>query len=425
MVAMMFIIFLVLAAMNLPIAYALGFATFIPILVTGEVPMVAASMGFTQAVDSFPFLAVPFFILSGNIMLHAGLSKRLVQLASSLVGRVYGGLAIVTIIACTFFGALSGSGPATLAAIGGIMIPYMLEEGYDKAFTTALISTAACLGLFIPPSIAMVTYGVTTAQSIGDLFVAGVGPGILTAVALSVYSYFYSKKHGYIGKEKFSISNVLHNLKHAVLPLMMPVIILGGIYGGLFTPTEAAAVSVFYALLVGLVLTRELKLSQIPKILQESAVTSGMVMFLVAMASAFGRILTMKRLPAHLVNAVTEMDLSPMMFLLILNVAMLIIGTFMELNATLLILGAILAPVARALNIDLVHFGVIMVVNMTFGLITPPLGIHLFLGCGISGIKFDELLPKIWPFILIAIGIILLVTYFPFISMFLVGVVRG
>jgi C4-dicarboxylate transporter DctM subunit len=349
----------------------------------------------------------------------------LVKFASSLVGRVYGGLAIVAIIACTFFGALSGSGPATLAAIGSIMIPYMLEEGYDRAFTTALIATAACIGLFIPPSIAMVTYGVTTGQSIGDLFVAGIGPGILTAVALSVVSYFYSKKHGYIGKEKFSVKNVLRNLKHAVLPLMMPVIILGGIYGGIFTPTEAAAVSVFYALLVGLVLTRELKMSEIPKILQESAVTSGMVMFLVAMASAFGRILTMKRLPAHLVNAVTEMDLSPIMFLLILNLAMLVIGTFMELNATLLILGAILAPVAKALNIDLVHFGVIMVVNMTFGLITPPLGIHLFLGCGISGIKFDELLPKIWPFIFTAIGIILLVTYFPPISMFLVGVMRG
>jgi C4-dicarboxylate transporter DctM subunit len=419
----MFILFFLLAFINVPIAFTLGFAVIVPLMITKTFPLVTVSMAMTQAIDSFPFMAIPFFILAGNLMDRGGISERLVKFADSLVGSVYGGLAIVTIIACTFFGAISGSGPATVASIGGIMIPFMVKEGYDAGFAAAIAAAAGCLGLFIPPSIAMITYGVTTGQSIGDLFIGGVGPGIMTAIGLSIVAYLISKKRGYKGHAEFSMKRVMTTLKNAFYPLFMPVIILGGIYGGIFTPTEAAAVAVFYALLVGFFLTRELKLKDIPVILKNTAVTTAMVMMIIATATAFGRILTLAQLPAMLVRIVTENNVGPIMFLLIINIAMLIIGTFMELNATILILAPILVPIAQKLGVDLVHLGIIMVVNMTFGLLTPPLGTHLFMGCGIAKIKFDSILREIWPMILVAVVVILLVTYIPETSMVLIKLI--
>jgi C4-dicarboxylate transporter DctM subunit len=281
-------------------------------------------------------------------------------------------------------------------------------------------ASAGCLGLFIPPSIAMITYGVTTGQSIGALFIGGVGPGIITAVGLCLASYWISKKRGYKGNMPFSMKNVIATGKDAVYPLLMPVIILGGIYGGIFTPTEAAAVAVFYSVIVGFFFTRELKLEDLPKILTGSAVTTAMVMLIIATASAFGRLLTLLELPAALVNFVVENNVNAMMFLLIINIAMLIIGTFMELNATILILAPILFPIAKALGIDPVHLGIIMVVNMTFGLLTPPLGVHLFVACGIAKVKFDVICREIYPFLLVAISVIFIVSYFPQTAMWLV-----
>ena len=250
-IIMMFVLFFFLAFLNVPIAFTLGFSAIIPLLITEEFPLVAVTMAMTQAIDSFPFMAIPFFILAGTLMDKGGISERLVRFANSMVGSVHGGLAIVTVVACTFFGAISGSGPATVAAIGGIMIPFMVREGYGAGFASAVAASAGCLGLFIPPSIAMITYGVTTGQSIGALFIGGVGPGIITALGLCIVSYWISKKRGYKGNMPFSMKNVIATGKNAVYPLLMPVIILGGIYGGIFTPTEAAAVAVFYAVIVG------------------------------------------------------------------------------------------------------------------------------------------------------------------------------
>jgi C4-dicarboxylate transporter DctM subunit len=382
-------------------------------------------MSMTNTLDSFPFLAIPFFVLAGALMDKAGISERLVKFANSLVGSVYGGLAIVTVIACTFFGAISGSGPATVAAIGGITIPYMVRQGYDKAFAAAIAAAAGCLGLFIPPSIAMITYGVSTGQSIGDLFIGGVGPGLVTAVLLAITSYVICKKRKYCGTESFSISNVIATGKDAFYPLFMPVIILGGIYGGIFTPTEAAAVAVFYAVIVGLFFTKELKWSDFPEVLLGSAVTTSMILIINATASAFGRLLTLEQLPRVMVDFVTANDIGQVLFLLIINVAMLIIGTFMELNAAILILSPILVPIAQTLGIDLIHLGIIIVVNMTFGLLTPPLGIHLFMSCGLAKIKFSEIVREIWPFIGVAVIVILITTYIPATGMWLVHVVSG
>jgi C4-dicarboxylate transporter DctM subunit len=417
---MMFVLFFLLAFLNVPIAFTLGFSAIIPLLITEEFPLVAVTMAMTQAIDSFPFMAIPFFILAGNLMDKGGISQRLVSFANSLVGSVHGGLAIVTIVACTFFGAISGSGPATVAAIGGIMIPFMVKEGYGAGFASAVAASAGCLGLFIPPSIAMITYGVTTGQSIGALFIGGVGPGLITAAGLCLVSYWISKKRGYKGNMPFSLKNVIATGKNAVYPLMMPVIILGGIYGGVFTPTEAAAVAVFYAVIVGFFFTRELKICDLPAILTGSAVTTAMVMLIIATASAFGRLLTLLQFPAALVNFVVENNVNAMMFLFIINVAMLIIGTFMELNATILILAPILLPIAKTLGIDPVHLGIIMVVNMTFGLLTPPLGVHLFVSCGIAKIKFDVICREVYPFLLVAVAVIFVVTYIPQTAMWLV-----
>lgn len=419
-IIMMFVLFFFLAFLNVPIAFTLGFSAIIPLLITEEFPLVAVTMAMTQAIDSFPFMAIPFFILAGNLMDKGGISERLVRFANSMVGSVHGGLAIVTVVACTFFGAISGSGPATVAAIGGIMIPFMVREGYGAGFASAVAASAGCLGLFIPPSIAMITYGVTTGQSIGALFIGGVGPGIITALGLCLVSYWISKKRGYKGNMPFSMKNVIATGKNAVYPLLMPVIILGGIYGGIFTPTEAAAVAVFYAVIVGFFFTRELKLADLPSILTGSAVTTAMVMLIIATASAFGRLLTLLELPAALVNFVVENNVNAMMFLLIINIAMLIIGTFMELNATILILAPILFPIAKTLGIDPVHLGIIMVVNMTFGLLTPPLGVHLFVSCGIAKIKFDVICREVYPFLLVAVSVIFIVSYFPQTAMWLV-----
>lgn len=419
-IIMMFVLFFLLAFLNVPIAFTLGLATIIPLLLTEEFPLTVFTMAMTQTLDSFPFMAIPFFILAGNLMDKAGISERLVTFANSLVGSVHGGLAIVTIVACTLFGAISGSGPATVAAIGGIMIPYMVKEGYSAAFAAAVAASAGCLGLFIPPSIPMITYGVTTGQSIGALFIGGVGPGLVSAALMAIVSFWISKKRGYKGNEPFALVKVKATAKNAVYPLLMPVIILGGIYGGIFTPTESAAVAVFYAAVVGFFLTRELKLKDMVGVLSSSAVTTAMVMLIVATATGFGRILTLLHLPAEMVNLVVENNVGPVMFLLIINVTMLIIGTFMELNATILILAPILLPIATALKIDPVLLGVIMVVNMTFGLLTPPLGVHLFMGCGIANIKFDAICKEIVPFLVIAVIVILIVTYVPDVTMFLV-----
>jgi C4-dicarboxylate transporter DctM subunit len=419
-IIMMFVLFFLLAFMNVPIAFTLGFAAIVPLLITEEFPLVSVTMAMTQSIDSFPFMAIPFFILAGNLMDKGGISERLVRFANSMVGSVHGGLAIVTVVACTFFGAISGSGPATVAAIGGIMVPYMIKEGYGAGFAAAIAASAGCLGLFIPPSIAMITYGVTTGQSIGALFIGGVGPGLITAFGLCLVSYVISKKRGYKGNMPFSMKNVKATGKNAMYPLLMPVIILGGIYGGIFTPTEAAAVAVFYAVIVGFFFTRELKLGDLPQILTGSAVTTAMVMLIIATASAFGRLLTLLELPAALVNLVIENNVSAMMFLLVINIVMLIAGTFMELNATILILAPILLPISKTLGIDPVHLGIIMVVNMTFGLLTPPLGVHLFVACGIAKIKFDVICREILPFLLLAVVVIFIVTYIPQTGMWLV-----
>lgn len=424
MLANMFIFFVLFILIGIPIGYVLGLAPVVGMILSGNYPISFSSMTIVQSLNSFSFLAIPFFILAGALMDSGGLSRRLVDFVSSLVGSLPGGLAVISILSATLFGAISGSGPATVAAIGGVMVPYMIKEGYGKGFTAAVIAAAGCIGLFIPPSIAFITYGVAAGESIAELFLSGVVPGLLTSLGLCIVSVYISKKRGYASSQKFSIERVKSTLKEAIWPLLMPIIILGGIYSGVFTPTESAAVACVYALLVGLLVTKELKVKDLYRILKESVVTTSTVMIIIATAGLFGRLLTLERLPFILVDWIQKSNLSPFMFLLLINIAMLILGTFMELNASILILTPVLLPIAKAMGLDLIHLGAIIVVNMTFGLLTPPLGIHLFLGANLAGIKLEDVAKEILPFIGVAIAVILITTYLPSLSMLLVNLIR-
>lgn len=424
MLANLFIGFGAFIIMGVPIAIVLGLTSVVGMLISGQYPLSFASMTVVQSLDSFSWLAIPFFILSGALMDRGGISRRLINFVSALVGRIPGGLAVVTIVSSMFFGAISGSGPATVAAIGGIMVPYMVKAGYGKGFSAAVAAAAGCIGLFIPPSIPMITYAVAAGQSIGEMFIGGVVPGILTTIGLSIISIYISKKRGYTATEEFSWGRVRASLKDAIWPLIMPVIILGGIYSGVFTPTESAAVACLYAVLVGFFVTRELKIKDFPEIFKESAVTTSTIMLIIATAGLFGRLLTLERLPFVLVEMVQKADMSKFMFLLTINIAMLILGTFMELNASILILTPVLLPLASAFGINPVHLGVIVVVNMTFGLLTPPLGVHLFVGSSIANIKIEKVIKEIMPYLLVGIIIIIITTYWPQLSVGLVQLVK-
>ena len=415
----MFVLFFILALLGFPIAFSIGIAATVPLIITNALTLNTSGSWMLQGINSFTLLACPFFILAGNLMEGGGISKRLVDVASTLVGSIPGGLGIVAAVACVFFGAISGSGPATLAAIGGIMIPAMVAKGYSPAWSAALCATAGCIGIFIPPSVAMINYGVIAGASIAKMLLSGVGPGLLTALALCILSYVQGKHRGYGGGEKFSFHRFLASLKEGIWPLLMPIIILGGIYGGIFTPTEAAAVACAYAFLVGVFITKELTWKRLCDVMIRSASTSATIMFIIAAASAFGKLLTVAQLPAALVNFILTHNISKGFFLLIVIIILLIAGTFMDQISTVLILTPMLLPIAQELGVDTVQFGALMVVNITFGLLTPPLGVHLFMACGIAKIKFSEILKEMIPFLVACLIVILLTTYVPAVSLFL------
>jgi C4-dicarboxylate transporter DctM subunit len=417
----MFVIFFTLAFLGLPLSFVLGLAATVPMIITGSFDTAVSGSWMMQGINSFPLLACPFFILGGNLMAGGGISKRLVGVASALVGNIPGGLGMVAVIGCVFFGAISGSGPATLAAIGGIMIPVMISSGYAPAFAAALCASSGCIGIFIPPSVAMINYGVLSGQSIAEMFLSGVGPGLLSGLAFCVVSFIVGKRRGYVGTgEGFSIKRFIYSLKEGIWPLLMPIIILGGIYGGVFTPTEAAAVACVYAFVVGMFVTKELTFKMLGDILSQSAVTAAMVMFIIAVATAFGRLLTIGQLPAALVSFIQGAHVGQFGFLMFVTIILIIAGTFMDQIGTVSILTPMLLPIATTLGINPVHFGALMVVNITFGLLTPPLGVHLFMGCGIAKVTLTEILKEMGPFLVACLIVILMVTYIPWFSLFLI-----
>lgn len=411
--AVLFISFFILLLLNVPIFASIGLSVMAYIFVSGGITWNMVGTTMFTACDSFPLMAIPLFILAGALMESGGLSKRLIGFADSLVGHLPGGLTIVTVLSCMFFGAISGSAAATVATIGVIMVPAMIERGYDKGFSYALIATAGCLGVIIPPSITMVTYGVATNASIPTLFMGGFGPGLLVGGCLIAYSVFYSIRHGYTGSgQKFSIRRVGREFVNAIGALMVPIIILGGIYGGYFTPTEAAVVAVFYGLIAGLFFYRELTFKKILDSLVSSAVTTGTIMLIVGAATVLARVLTLEQIPMAISNFITGMTDNKYVVLLIINIVLLIVGCVMDSTPAILILAPILYPIAAVYGVDKIHFGLIMTLNVCIGFMTPPVGLNLFVACSIGDIKFSRLVKNIWPFLIVMLVALLVTTYF-------------
>ncbi|MDD4586464.1 MAG: TRAP transporter large permease [Aminobacterium colombiense] len=416
MTAVLFASLFLFFVINVPIAIAIGLASVAAILFSGSIPPIVVVQKMFTAADSFPLMAVPFFILAGSLMEFGGISRRLVEFANSIVGRFSGGLAFVAIMASMFFGAISGAAVATVAAIGTILIPAMVRRGYDKPFATAVQATAGTLGVMIPPSIPMIIYGVLTGVSIGALFMGGILPGILVGLSLMFVAWLISRKKGYRGDEKSSLNRIWQTFKQAILALLMPVIILGGIYGGVFTPTEAAVVAVVYGFVVGFFIYRELNLSQLKDILVTTVVGTSMIMFIIATSSVFSWILTAEQIPQVVANAILSISKNPIIILALINLLLLFLGTFMETVAAIIILVPVLLPVITQIGVDPLHFGIVLVVNLAIGMVTPPLGVCLFIGCSIADITLEDITRAVWPFILIMIADVLLLTYLPWIS---------
>lgn len=413
-----FLAIMVLFFINVPIAIALGVSASFVFMIEDSVPLVAIIQRMFNSVDSFPLLAIPFFILAGKLMETGGISKRLIHLAEVMVGRLRGGLAIVSVVSCAFFAAISGSAVATTAAVGALLIPVMVKKGYDRNFATAIQATGGTIGIMIPPSVPLILFGVAAGVSISDLFIAGIIPGLFVVVTLIIFVYIVSLMKGYGGGESHTFMEFMIAFKDAFLALLMPVIILGGIYGGIFTPTEAAVVAVVYGLIVGLFIYREISWKQLIETLHSAVTISAVIMFIIAGASAFGYYLTRQRIPAQLTEAMLGFTDNWIVALLLINLLLLIVGVFLETAAAIIILTPILVPIAEALGIDLVHFGIIMIVNLAIGFITPPVGLNLFVAAKIGNTKLEGLLRAIVPFIIIMIVNVLIISYVPILSLF-------
>lgn len=414
-----FALLFLLILFEFPIAWSLAI-TGTAYMIYSNLPLSIIPQTMYSAVDSFALIAVPLFIASGNVMVRGGLSKRIVNVANALVGHIYGGFASTGALACAFFGAISGSANATAAAIGGITIPSMVERGYKKAWSTAFIACAAIVGVLIPPSIPFILYGASAGVSIGRLFVGGIIPGLIIASALCLYAYFYARKTGE-GKEhrKFSFKQFMTSMKEGIWALGMPVIILGGVFSGIFTPSEAAGVGLLYGIIISVFIYKELKLKDLPLILGDSMIITATIMLIIMGASMFGWVLTAEQLPQSLVNAMVGITQNPILIMLILNVVFLILGTFFETCAAIVMMTPIVLPLVQAVGIDPLYFGVVMITNLAIGMVTPPLGVVLFVSCGISSIKPNETFRHLFPMLGILIGVLLLITLIPNITTYL------
>ena len=410
-------------AFSISIAVAIGGSAMLGIALFDPSKLVLAPKEMFSAIDKFPLAAVPFFILAGNLMETGGISRRLVEFAKSLVGGVQGGLPMTCVLTCMIFAAVSGSSVATTFAIGAILIPALIKHGYPREYAAALQATSAELGVIIPPSIPMILFGVSAEVSIGELFIAGFGPGLLIGGALMLFVHLWCRWKGWgkcDGDGRLPVGRATLN---ATWALLMPVIILGGIYGGVFTPTEAAVVAVFYALTVGLFVHRELHLRDLVLVLRKSLISSAVIMFIIANAGLFAYLITRAGLPDAIGTWLTDILTSPAWFLLGVNLALFVIGMFIETSAAIIVLAPILVPVARHFGIDPVHFGTIMVVNLALGMITPPFGVNLFAACTVARISLDRIVGHLLPFVGVIIGCLMLVTYVPSISLTLRDIV--
>ncbi|MBE1555535.1 TRAP transporter large permease [Sporosarcina limicola] len=424
MLLVFFISLFVLIFLGVPIAFSLGLSTVLGVLMHETLPLEIIPQRIFVSLNSFPLMAIPFFILAGNLMGAGGISKRLVTFASSLVGHFTGGLAMVAIVTSMFFAAISGSGAATTAAIGSILIPAMVARGYHVEYAAANQAVAGALGIIIPPSIAMILYGVAAEVSIGDLFVAGILPGLLITFSLLVSALIIAKRRGYVGEERKSVPEVFDAFKKAILAILMPIIVLGGIYSGIFTPTEASVVAVVYSFVVGFVIYREISFPELVEALKGSAISSSIIMIVIGTAGLFGFYIGITGVPDMIYNAISEVITNKYTFLIVVNIILFLAGMFLDGGAAILIFVPLLLGTAVSLGIDPVHFGVIMVCNLAVGLVTPPVGIDLFVVSQLTKLSIVRIAKAVIPLVLIFILDVIIITFVPQLSTWLPSLLK-
>ncbi|MDP2094167.1 MAG: TRAP transporter large permease subunit [Hydrogenophaga sp.] len=415
--AVLFLLLFALMFIGMPVAVALGLSSLLTILFFAQDSLASLSLKMFETSEHYTLLAIPFFILGGAFLTTGGVAKRMIRFANACVGHLRGGLAMASVMACMLFAAVSGSSPATVVAVGSIVIAGMVKAGYPQPFAAGVICNAGTLGILIPPSIVMVVYGAATETSVGKLFMAGVIPGLLLGLMLMVAIYVRARMIGLQGSPKASAAEVLKSGRDSLWGLMLILIILGGIYGGIFTPTEAAAVAAVYAFVIAVFVYRDVNLKQVPHVLLDAAKVTVMLMFIVANALLFAHVLTTERIPQQIAETIIGWGMAPWQFLIVVNILLLIAGMFMEPTGIILILAPILFPIATKLGIDPVHLGIIMVVNLEIGMVTPPIGLNLFVTAGITRMSITQVARAALPWTLVLLAFLMMVTYIPAITL--------
>jgi C4-dicarboxylate transporter DctM subunit len=421
--AIIFVLLMVLMLTGMPISISLGLTVLTFMFTMTSVPIESVAMKLFTGIEKFEIMAIPFFILAGNFLTHGGVARRMINFASDMVGHWHGGLALAGVLACALFAAVSGSSPATVVAIGSIILPAMVKQGYPKRFGAGVITTSGALGILIPPSIVMVMYSVTTNTSVGKLFMAGVVPGLLLAFLLGLTTWVIAKKHNYPRMAKASWGARWLSFRRCVWGLLLIVIVMGGIYSGKFTPTEAAAMAAVYAFFIAVFVYKDLKIKQVGKVLLDSASLSAMLLYIITNAVLFSFLMTNENIPQAMAEWITNKGLGVVTFLLVVNVLLLLAGNVMEPSSIVLIMAPILFPVAMKLGIDPVHFGILIVVNMEVGMCHPPVGLNLYVASGITKMGISELTVAVLPWLLTMLGFLIIVTYVPQISLWLPNLV--
>lgn len=426
MVAALFIILAIMLALCVPIFIALSACVLLIFIFFTGVPLETVVMRMFAGLDKFSLMSIPFFVLAANLMSEGGISQRIIKLANALVGSFRGGLAMTAVLACMFFGAISGSSPATVVAIGALLFPAMIKEGYGREFSTSLITASGSLGIVIPPSVNMIVYGAITGVSVGALFVSGFGAGVVFGLGFIAYGYYYAKKRPEIVmQQRPPLAELLKDVKDSAWGMGIPVIILGGIYGGVFTPTEAAAVAVIYALAVAMFVYREMDLKKLCKTVIGSAITTAQVMIILSAASVFAWILTAEGITTAIANTMMGISSNPYVILLMINIVVLIAGMFIDGASIITILAPLFYPIAVKSGIDPIHLGIILTVNSAVGMFTPPFGLNLFVATGVTGDPLSVVTKGIWPFIIVSLVTLALITYIPEISLWLPRQIYG
>ena len=410
------IIFGLLVALMLtgmPISIALGLTVLTFLFTMTQVPVESVALKLFTGIEKFEIMAIPFFILAGNFLTHGGVARRMIRFATSMVGHWYGGLGLAGVIACALFAAVSGSSPACVVAIGSVILPAMVKQGFPKEFGAGVITTSGALGILIPPSIAMVMYSVSTNTSVGTLFIAGIVPGLLLAFALGLTTWWIARKNDYPRLPKASVRERWGAFRESVWGLLLVVVVIGGIYSGVFTPTEAAAMSAVYAFVIAVFVYKDLRLKQIPKVLLDSASMSAMLLYIITNAVLFSFLMTSEGVPQAMADWMIAQGFGPVAFLLVVNLLLLLAGNVMEPSSIILIMAPILFPVAMKLGVDPVHFGILITVNMEIGMCHPPVGLNLYVASGITKMGITELTVAVWPWLKTMLVFLIIVSYWP------------